>query len=324
MTDNSFTARAARTQIVGKREVLQLVTSGSPQGDLLDLSPNSDELCNLDKAIGDFQEALKQRTTRREPAVQSTADLSQEVVLKKRVPTVPASATITTNTSADTAINTPGTSEKAKTTPQDRRPLAVAPEPQQGRIVPTGGIICFECGTSFSNVLALQQHQMSNKHNYCDLCYAFFADRKVLQKHKGQVHNFRCATCTLVHLTLEDLYSHQQLKSHCYCKACNSYFRDMASHKQHMTVLHDKSRHEPGVAPATNVSPVLKYKCTVQGCVFSSTSPDKLKTHQQRENHNFCRPCNKTFCDAVALSNHKKAGGRHTENLKRASGQACS
>ncbi|KMU86551.1 hypothetical protein CIHG_04340 [Coccidioides immitis H538.4] len=130
-----------------------------------------------------------------------------------------------------------------------------------------------------------------DKHNYCEWCYAFFADRTLLHKHKQQVHSFKCAV----------------------------YFKDQKSHRQHMAAMHDNSRHTPSPPKptATVAASGGKYKCTVPSCGFTSATAEQLRSHQQKENHNFCRPCNKAFCDAMALKNHKNGGGRHDENIKK-------
>ncbi|KMP10040.1 hypothetical protein CIRG_09273 [Coccidioides immitis RMSCC 2394] len=289
------------------------------QGDLLlDLSPPDEKAGSLSKAISQFQSVVRSRPTREEPEAEHQQSPTQDVELKKRVPI---STTTTPTASPPSARVTPQASGPIKASP----PSSAQAPPQPPKVkspeqnTQMSGIMCYECGTNFSNVIALHQHQMMDKHNYCEWCYAFFADRTLLHKHKQQVHSFKCAVCGLSHFTVEDLIAHQQLKAHCYCKPCNSYFKDQKSHRQHMAAMHDNSRHAPSPPKptATVAASGGKYKCTVPSCGFTSATAEQLRSHQQKENHNFCRPCNKAFCDAMALKNHKNGGGRHDENIKK-------
>ncbi|EEP78411.1 predicted protein [Uncinocarpus reesii 1704] len=242
---------------------IPMALSGPPEGDLLDLSPPNEESGTLSKAISNFQDVLKNRPALERTVVKDTPSQTQEVQLKKRVPvTSPA----TSSGSPHPATITPESSELIKT-PLQIRPV---PEAQQQPNVQTSGILCFECGATFTNILALHQHQMVSKHNYCHWCLGFFADRSVLQKHKEQVHNFRCTSCNAAHFNLEDLITHQRLKAHCYCKACNSYFLDLKSHQQHMATFHDNSRHgpsraEPAGALKPKAPPAKEYSGTAAG-----------------------------------------------------------
>ncbi|KAI1978334.1 hypothetical protein LOZ51_005056 [Ophidiomyces ophidiicola] len=292
------------------KKVLISTLLGQPHGDLLDLSSVSTKAETLGQAVTDFQGALKKRNSH-----ESTGGKGQnsEVELKKRF-VIPLE---TTSTGSPVLPEfTPGSSEAAMGSPiRDVEGVSLVLHNQETAAVEPGRIICFECQAVFGNILALHQHQMVEGHNYCQWCFAFFIDRTMLRKHKDQVHNFQCATCDLIHITLGDLITHKQLKGHCYCKPCNSYFENVNSHKQHMSVMHDNAHYSLRPRPVKVGVAGGKYKCTVHGCSFSAYSANTLRTHQEQENHNFCRPCNKAFCDSLALKNHKSGGGRHAENL---------
>ncbi|WEW61771.1 hypothetical protein PRK78_007267 [Emydomyces testavorans] len=294
----------------------RLSLPGPPLGDLLELSTPSEKESTLSKAIDRFQEAVKERTMRKAPPVENKPNHNQQVRPKRRV-----AVTATSTGSPCSTKVTPESSEPVRTPNQQLQALPRIAEAQRPLKVESSGIICFECRTSFNNILALHQHQMANDHNYCHWCFAFFIDRAVLQKHNEQVHNFKCAACPMSYISLGDLLAHQKLNNHCYCRPCNSYFQDTMSHTRHTTALHDKSRlgevDTVAAAFAKVATPALKYKCTAPKCKFSAGNADNLRDHQRREKHNYCEPCNKTFCDAGALKNHKRGGGRHSENIKK-------
>ncbi|EFR03415.1 hypothetical protein MGYG_06413 [Nannizzia gypsea CBS 118893] len=199
-------------------------------------------------------------------------------------------------------------------------------------------IICFQCEAGFSTIIGLQHHQMTENHNYCGLCHAYFADGTFLDKHMEVAHNFKCPTCASVFASIGDVWAHQQTTEHSFCSVCRCYFQDESAQSKHNLMYHmrmpcptcqqvfqtqkELEEHQRASQHSycgqcdeimgsqssfeTHVTTSHTYKCTAAKCLFAAAKLDVLKDHQKREKHNFCLPCNRSFTDALALTNHSK------------------
>ncbi|EGD90314.1 hypothetical protein H112_01769 [Trichophyton rubrum D6] len=199
-------------------------------------------------------------------------------------------------------------------------------------------IICFQCEAGFNTLIGLQHHQMTENHNYCGLCHAYFADGTFLDKHVDVAHNFKCPTCASVSASVDELWAHQQATNHSFCGACCCYFRDESVQRKHNLVYHmrmpcptckqvfqtqkELEQHQRTIQHCycdqcdeimssqsgfeRHVATSHIYKCMAAQCLFSAAKLNSLKDHQKQEKHNFCSPCNRSFTDGLALTNHSK------------------
>ncbi|KAF3892422.1 C2H2-type domain-containing protein [Trichophyton interdigitale] len=199
-------------------------------------------------------------------------------------------------------------------------------------------IVCFQCEAGFNTIIGLQHHQMTENHNYCGLCHAYFADGTLLDKHKDVAHNFKCSTCASVSASVEELWAHQQATNHSFCGVCCCYFRDESIQRKHNLAYHmripcptckrvfqtqqELEQHQRAIQHCycdqcdeimnsqssfeSHVATSHIYKCMAVQCLFSAAKLQSLKDHQKQEKHNFCSPCNRSFTDGLALTNHSK------------------
>ncbi|KAK2879561.1 hypothetical protein FQN49_000754 [Arthroderma sp. PD_2] len=200
-------------------------------------------------------------------------------------------------------------------------------------------IICFQCEAGFDTIIGLQHHQMTEGHNYCDICYAYFADGSFLDKHMTVAHSFRCPTCVSTFSSPGELWSHQEDTQHGFCDVCCCYFRTESVQRKHNFMYHMRVPcptceqvfpTQPGLEQhqrvaqhcycgqcdeildsqigfEMHVATSHAHKCNVVGCFFAGAKLNILRDHQEREGHNFCPPCNRAFTDTLALINHMKS-----------------
>ncbi|PGH04165.1 hypothetical protein GX51_03672 [Blastomyces parvus] len=217
------------------------------------------------------------------------------------------------------------------------------PKPMQQEISGVR-IVCFECETTFSTIIGLQQHQIMYEHNYCKLCFSFFNDRSFYQRHIQLMHNFKCIECQLTYQSWEERGEHQRLTGHGYCKDCGGYFLDRESYTKHLNVhkftkfacpickasfateesrnMHQSARKhaycdECGCCfqgPASrdkhfNVHRSGNFECSTCGAGF--VTEEHRIAHQRGSNHGVCSRCEKVFADRASEKSHSGVAHKH-------------
>ena len=91
-----------------------------------------------------------------------------------------------------------------------------------------------DCGRRFSDLGALQQHQISKVHCYCPECNRFFVHTDAVEQHRSALHSFTCFDCERTFVRPEALQSHQKATRHCYCHECDRFFANSEALGQHL------------------------------------------------------------------------------------------
>ncbi|OJD20062.1 hypothetical protein AJ78_00079 [Emergomyces pasteurianus Ep9510] len=148
-------------------------------------------------------------------------------------------------------------------------------------------IVCFECEATFSTIIGLQHHQIMHEHNYCKLCFSFFNERSLFERHIQLMHSFKCIGCRLTYQSWEKKTEHQRLTGHGYCKECNSYFKDRVSHAKHL------SWHSWEM-----------FTCPI--CKANFATEERRNMHQSATQHGYCKKCACYFHDRETFIKHVK------------------
>ncbi|OAX79331.1 hypothetical protein ACJ72_06352 [Emergomyces africanus] len=147
-------------------------------------------------------------------------------------------------------------------------------------------IVCFQCEATFSTITELQHHQIMHEHNYCKLCFGFFNDCSLLERHIQLMHSFKCIGCQSTYPSWEEKTKHQRQTGHGYCKECNCYFKDRVSHAKHHS-LH--SNYE-------------KFACPI--CKANFKTQESRNMHQSDTRHAYCKECDCNFQDHATYVKH--------------------
>ena len=91
-----------------------------------------------------------------------------------------------------------------------------------------------DCGRRFSDLGALQQHQISKAHCYCCECDRFFIHTDAVIQHRSALHSFTCFDCDRTFVRPEVLQQHQKSTKHCYCGECDQFFVNSEALGQHL------------------------------------------------------------------------------------------
>ena len=91
-----------------------------------------------------------------------------------------------------------------------------------------------DCGRRFSDLGALQQHQISKAHCYCRECDRFFVHTDAVEQHRSALHSFTCFDCDRTFVRPEALQAHQKATGHCYCRECDRFFVNSEALGQHL------------------------------------------------------------------------------------------
>ena len=148
------------------------------------------------------------------------------------------------------------------------------------------------CGRRFSSSTALDQHQKSKRHCYCQICDRHFPTEGAAEQHRSAVHFFKCSDCEREFTQQESLQKHQRSKGHSYCKECDQFFVNKQALNQHLR------------SPAH----ATQFRC----CDCDRDFIDELalrqhladKVHPQDVK---CRECDRSFKDKNALQQHRSS-----------------
>lgn len=91
-----------------------------------------------------------------------------------------------------------------------------------------------DCSRRFSDLGALQQHQISKAHCYCRECDRFFIHTDAVEQHRSALHSFTCFDCDRTFVRSEALQQHQKSTKHCYCGECDRFFVNSEALGQHL------------------------------------------------------------------------------------------
>ena len=103
---------------------------------------------------------------------------------------------------------------------------------------PTIKFNCDQCNFEFDDEQHLKEHVDSthSTHN-CDKCLHYTNNSAALEKHKRQMHGFRCHLCEHTATTLSNLKDHAKTQ-HYKCNDCEYYATHLKEIIRHRTTMH--------------------------------------------------------------------------------------
>ncbi|KAI9729191.1 MAG: hypothetical protein M1834_007098 [Cirrosporium novae-zelandiae] len=172
---------------------------------------------------------------------------------------------------------------------------------------------CNSCGSKFSTLNALKDHQEAKKHCYCYICHRHFQNDQAAEQHRSVLHNYVCLTCNKVFSQLGSLEAHQMAKQHSCCSSCRKYFYSDEAAEQHRLALHHNqctSCNKVFVELASLIAHQKdKQHFYCPFCEMYFDSDQAAKNHQLKRNTRKCPSCESTFCFPEPLAEHKRSTG---------------
>ena len=173
------------------------------------------------------------------------------------------------------------------------------------------------CGKSFKNQDAFEQHRTATKHVCCRDCERGFEKQVMIcskSYRRWKNWTWHCNYCEVPFSDSFGIYNHQRSTGHCYCSPCDRFFCCNGALDEHNDDLHE-GFHFERCNSGGNWSKTLRQHqsltghCICEVCCRPFSSKSFLEKHMRVEHEWICRTCSKQYKHYEYLRTHQASAG---------------